>query len=74
MKKSDCDFKKESRIFALVMLIVVLLIMTAGILDICGVFKKTEEQEWKPTEIYPMANAHISWEQSFHPGVWGNEN
>lgn len=19
---------------------------------------------------YPMANAHISWEQTFHPGAW----
>ena len=73
MKKKPYDFNKECKIFALVMVIILILIMTAGILDICGVFKKTEEQEWQPTEIYPMANANISWEQSFHPGGWGND-
>lgn len=69
MKKKAYDFKKESRIFALVMMIIVALIMVAGILDICGVFYKPTEPEWKPTKIYPMANANISWMQTFHPGA-----
>lgn len=23
-----------------------------------------------PDKVYPMANAHISWEQTFHGGAW----
>ena len=26
----------------------------------------------KPDAEYPMANAQISWEQSFHAGGWGD--
>ena len=29
-----------------------------------------EGQTWKPAAEYPMANARISWEQTFHPGAW----
>ena len=28
------------------------------------------EFKWEPTKSYPMANAHISWEQTFHGGAW----
>ena len=28
-------------------------------------------QKWESEEAYPMVNAHISWEQSFHSGAWG---
>ena len=28
---------------------------------------------WEPTEVYPMANANITWEQTYHAGAW-NEN
>ena len=72
-QKKAYDFKKESRIFAAVMLIILVLIMAVGVMDLCGVFYKPEEPEWRPSVIYPMANANISWEQSFHPGGWGNE-
>ena len=67
MKKKEYDFHKDCKVFAFVMAIILLLIMTAGILDICGVFDRPEEPAWKPTVIYPMANAHVSWNQSFHP-------
>ena len=70
-QKKAYDFKKECRLFAIVMTIVLALIMLAGILDICGVFYKPEEPEWKPTVIYPMANAKISWLETHHPGPWG---
>lgn len=26
---------------------------------------------WEPDVVYPMANAHISWEQTFYPGGTG---
>ena len=65
--KSEYDFKRESRIFVVVMVIVLILILTAGVMDSCGVFNK-EEEVWKPTVSYPMANAHISWVQTFYDG------
>ena len=27
----------------------------------------------KPDAVYPITNANISWEQSFHPGGWCDE-
>ena len=31
--------------------------------------------EWPgETTTYPMANAQIGWEQSFHYGAWGEDN
>ena len=71
MKKSAYDFHKECKVFAFVMAIILLLIMTAGILDVCGVFDRPEEPIWKPNVIYPMANAHISWLQTYYPGAMG---
>ena len=68
--KKQYDFQKERKIFALVMFIVLALIMLAGVLEVYGVFRNQEEPEWKPTVIYPMVNANISWKQSFHPGGW----
>ena len=26
---------------------------------------------WEPDAEYPMANAKISWEQTFYSGAWG---
>ena len=26
---------------------------------------------WEPDVVYPMANAHISWEQTYYPGGTG---
>ena len=63
--KRAYDFKKECRIFALVMMIIIILIMAAGVMDACGVFVN-KESSWKPTVSYPMANAHISWDQTFY--------
>ena len=31
-------------------------------------------QKWEPVGSYPIANAHISWEQSFHSGPWGEND
>ena len=69
MKKSAYDFHKECKVFAFVMAIILLLIMTAGILDICGVFDRPEESTWKPTVIYPMTNAHVTWLPTYYGGT-----
>ena len=69
MKKRAYDFQKECRVFALIMTIILALIIIAGVLEVCGVFDGPEVNIWKPTESYPMANAKISWWQTFHPGA-----
>ena len=69
MKKKEYDFHKECKVFAFVMAIILLLIMTAGILDICGVFDRPEEPVWKPTVIYPMTNAHVTWLPTYYGGA-----
>lgn len=71
-KRAYSSFEKESRVFAAVMLVIVILMMAVGVLELCGVFEK-EEAVWKPTEIYPMANANISWMQTHHPGPWDGD-
>ena len=32
--------------------------------------ESSETEELKPDVIYPMANAHISWLQTYHGGGW----
>ena len=32
--------------------------------------ESSEAEELKPDVIYPMANAHISWLQTYHGGGW----
>ena len=32
--------------------------------------ESSEAEGLKPDKVYPMANAHISWEQTFHGGAW----
>ena len=64
MKKYS-TIEKERKVFAVVMAIICLLLITWMVLEICGVF---DGPVWKPDEAIPMANAHISWEQTFYPG------
>ena len=32
--------------------------------------ESSEAEELKPDAVYPMANAHISWLQTYHGGAW----
>ena len=60
--------EKKGQIIFIVMII---LAVAIGL-----VWNALEEQnsvpEW-PGKVtsYPMANVNISWEQTFHPGAWG---
>lgn len=60
-------YGKESKVFAAVVLVVFLLLIVFCILTLLGMF---DEPLWKPVASYPMANANISWMQSFHGGVF----
>ena len=71
MKKSAYDFRKESRIFALVMLVILVIIMILGILSVCDVIETKNKPEWKPTVSYPMTNSHIDWLPTYYGGTMG---
>lgn len=60
-------YEKERKVFALVMLIILLALIVLAVLTACGAF---DQAVWKPDVSYPMANAKISWEQTYHPGAW----
>ena len=53
-------YNKESKVFAAVVLVVFLVLIVMCILT----------PLWKPNVSYPMANANISWMQSFYGGVF----
>ena len=58
----------------IIFVVVILLAIIAGLVW-AGIENNNQAPEW-PGEVttYPMANANISWEQSFHYGAWGEEN
>ena len=58
----------ERKVFAVVMIIVLVALITLFVLEVCGVF---DDRIWKAVEEYPIANANISWEQTFYPGGFG---
>ena len=59
--------KKETR----GSIIFILMIILAIIIGLAWNYLESGEAEGpKPDAVYPMANAHISWEQSFHAGSW----
>lgn len=57
--------EKERKVFAAVMLAIMVILVTWFVLEACGVIAGPTAE---PDGVYPMANAHISWEQSFHAG------
>ena len=59
---------KERKVFAAVMIIIIIALLTLFTLEACGVF---DRNVWKPVEEFPIANANISWEQTFYPGGFG---
>ena len=66
--KNYSTIERERKVFAIVMAIIIVLLLVMFTLETCGVF---DAYIWKPIEEYPLANANISWEQTFYPGAWG---
>ena len=50
--------EKEKKAFRMFMVIFLIVVITAAVLTICGVF---DEPAWKPVSSYPMTNQHITW-------------
>lgn len=51
--------EKESKVFAIVMIVVLMLMIAVVILEGCGMF---DEPLWKPVAEYPFTNQHITLE------------
>ena len=66
--KNYSTIERERKVFAIVMAIIIVLLLALFTMEACGVF---DAYIWKPIEEYPLANANISWEQTFYPGAWG---
>ena len=54
--------EKESKVFAIVSLVVLLIIIAWFALDSAGMF---DEPLWKPAAEYPLVNANVSWVQTW---------
>ena len=52
-------------------IIFILMIILAIIIGLAWNYIESGEAEGlKPDAVYPMANAHISWLQTYHGGGW----
>lgn len=58
----------EKKVFTVVWVIILLALIVLCVLTITGVFDKAI---WEPDISFPIANANISWEQTFHQGGFG---
>lgn len=56
--------------FALIMAVITLSIIAFGVCDLIDIVREREQAAWRPTEVYPMANAHVSWNQTYYGGAW----
>ena len=54
--------RNERKAFGIVLLIVLVAVVALAVMEFCGVFDKPAE----PDVTYPMANANISWDQTFY--------
>ena len=52
------------------MILIVVIIMAVIIGLAWNYIESGEAEGQKPDAVYPMANAHISWEQTYHGGAW----
>lgn len=57
--------ESEKIVFTVVCAIILLALVALCVLTIVGVFDKAI---WEPDISFPIANANISWSQTFYPG------
>lgn len=57
--------ERQGSIIFIVMIILAIIIGLAW-----NYLESSEAEELAPDVIYPMANAHISWLQTYHGGGW----
>ena len=59
---------KKERQGSIIFIVVIILAIIIGLA--WNYLESSEAEELKPEVIYPMANAHISWLQTYHGGGW----
>ena len=59
---------KKERQGSIIFIVVIILAIIIGLL--WNYLESGEAEGLKPDAVYPMANARISWEQTFHGGAW----
>lgn len=59
--------KKETK-GQIIFIVMIILAIAIGLL--WNELEDSTAQKWEPEEAYPMVNAHISWEQTYHGGAW----
>lgn len=60
-------YDRESKAFTVVAVIVLLGLIAFFALTMAGMF---DEPLWKPDGSYPIVNANVSWQQTFHGGAF----
>ena len=52
----------------IIFVIMIVLAIVIGL--VWNALEDNSAPKWEPVGSYPIANAHISWEQTFHGGAW----
>ena len=61
--RKDCTTNELKKRIPMILAIMLLAVMVA--LNVC-----VKEPELEPDGVFPMANAHVSWEQTYFSGGW----
>ena len=59
---------KKERQGSIIFIVVIILAVIIGLA--WNYIESGEAEGLKPDADYPMVNAHITWEQTFHGGAW----
>ena len=60
---------KWQKFLAIIMILSLLALLVVFTVEVVKLFYPPIT--WEPTEVYPMANANITWEQTYSAGSWG---
>jgi len=69
MNKNHKYIITKERKGQIIFIALILLAVAIGLL--WNTLEDSNAQKWEPEEAFPMVNAHISWDQTFYSGAWG---
>ena len=55
-------YPKQSKAWAVAILLALVILAVMIVLDCCGMF---DEPMWQPDTYYPLVNSNVSWEQTW---------
>lgn len=59
--------EKESKVYTVIACLIMIAIIVLVVLQFCGIFT---EPLWEPDGSYPLVNANVSWQQTYHGGAF----